>query len=235
MSRDYKHVQSERGNGGGHKPMNPFFMGIIIGLLLGVSIALGVALWLNKNAIPFMERSKPLEPPPKIEAKREPAQPGKTEPPKTAEPGKAGDKPRFEFYQILPGDKDGTSKAPAKKVDDGKPAPKPADKPSEKTADKSGDKADKAPDKTASTGGREHYYLQAGAFQSATEADNLKAKIAFIGLQATVVTANVPEKGVLHRVRLGPYQSLDDVNRIKAALSDNGVAAAVVKTTDTLN
>jgi cell division protein FtsN len=234
MSRDYKHVQSDRGYGGGsgHKPMNPFFMGIIIGLLLGVSIALGVALWLNKTAIPFMERSKPLEQPPKIEAKREAAQPapGKADAPKTAEPGKPGDKPRFEFYQILPGDKDGTSKTPARKADDGKPAAKPA----EKTAEKP-DKASEKTDKAAAAGGREHYYLQAGAFQSATEADNLKAKIAFIGLQATVVSANVPEKGILHRVRLGPYQSLEDVNRIKAALSDNGVAAAVVKTTDTLN
>lgn len=218
MSRDYKPAISDRGNGG-NRPMNPLFMGIIIGLLLGVSIALGVALWLNKSAIPFMERSKPLEPPPRIEAKPQPAKP---EQPRTAEPGKPGDKPRFEFYQILPGDKDGTAKAPAKKPDDGKPVPKAG----EKTAEKVAEKAQAA---------REGHYLQAGAFQNAAEADNLKAKIAFIGLQATVVTANVPEKGVLHRVRLGPYQSLEDLNRIKAVLSDNGVSASVVKATDTLN
>jgi cell division protein FtsN len=33
-------------------------------------------------------------------------------------------------------------------------------------------------------------------------------------------------------VRLGPYQSLDDANRIKAALSQNGVGAAIIRTTD---
>ena len=214
--------------------MNPLFMGIIIGLLLGVSIALGVALWLNKSAIPFMERSKPLEPPPRIEAKPQPAQPGKPETPKTADSGKPGDKPRFEFYQILPGDKDGTSKTPPRKPDDGKPVPKAPEKAADKHPEKVAEKtAERTGDKPQT--GREGHYLQAGAFQSATEADNLKAKIAFIGLQATVVTANVPEKGVLHRVRLGPYQSVEELNRIKAVLSDNGISAAVVKATDNLN
>ena len=35
-----------------------------------------------------------------------------------------------------------------------------------------------------------------------------------------------------YRVRLGPYQSLDDANRIKSALSQNGVGAAIIRTTD---
>jgi cell division protein FtsN len=42
----------------------------------------------------------------------------------------------------------------------------------------------------------------------------------------------VPDKGKLYRVRLGPYQSLDDANRIKAALSQNGVGAAIIRTPD---
>ena len=42
----------------------------------------------------------------------------------------------------------------------------------------------------------------------------------------------VPDRGTLYRVRLGPYQSLDDANRIKAALSQNGVGAAIIRTTD---
>ena len=36
----------------------------------------------------------------------------------------------------------------------------------------------------------------------------------------------------LHRVRLGPYQSLDDANRIKGALAQNGVGAAIIRATD---
>jgi cell division protein FtsN len=33
-------------------------------------------------------------------------------------------------------------------------------------------------------------------------------------------------------VRLGPYQSLEDANRIKAALTQNGVGAAIIRATE---
>ena len=78
----------------------------------------------------------------------------------------------------------------------------------------------------------ETYWLQAGAFTEEREADNLKARIALTGLEAAVRPVNVPDKGTLYRVRLGPYQSLDDANRIKNALSRNGVGAAIIRTTD---
>jgi cell division protein FtsN len=73
------------------------------------------------------------------------------------------------------------------------------------------------------------FWLQAGAFTDEKEADNLKAKIAFTGLEATVRPVDIADKGKLYRVRLGPYQSLDDANRIKAALSQSGVGAAIIR------
>ena len=76
------------------------------------------------------------------------------------------------------------------------------------------------------------YWLQAGAFAEEREADNLKARIALTGLEASVRAVSIPDKGTLYRVRLGPYQSLDDANRIKSALSQNGVGAAIIRTTD---
>jgi cell division protein FtsN len=51
------------------------------------------------------------------------------------------------------------------------------------------------------------------------------------GLEASVRSA-ATDKGKLYRVRLGPYQSLDDANRIKATLSQNGVAAAIIRPGD---
>ena len=216
MAKDYSRpAPADRNGGGTDRPMNPMFLGIIIGLLLGIVIALGVALWLNKSAIPFMEKSKPLEPPPKLEGKAQPKTEHKAEPPKTAEtalPKPTPEKSRFEFYQILPGEKDaGKAVKPAiKKPAESQPLEKPA-------------------------AARETYFLQAGAFQSETDADNMKAKIAFIGLAASVKAVTLADKGTLYRVRLGPYQSLEEVNRIKSALSDNGVGAAIVKTTDTIN
>lgn len=218
MAKDYNNPASNSRNGGGSdRPMNPMFLGIIIGLLLGIVIALGVALWLNKSAIPFMEKSKPLEPPPKLEGKAQPKVETKLEPSKTPEtaPSKPSqEKSRFEFYQILPGDKDaGKAVKPAvKKPAESQPAEKPA-----------------------AAAARETYFLQAGAFQNEAEAENLKAKIAFIGLAASVKAVTLADKGTLYRVRLGPYQSLEEVNRIKSALSDNGVGAAIVKASDTIN
>ena len=221
---DYKPANSNR-PGGRNAGMNPMFLGIIIGLLLGIVIALVVALWLNKTAIPFMERSKPLEPPPKLESKIQPKS-------DTREAQKAGDgaatkpapeKSRFEFYQILPGEKDASTK-------DSKNVPRKPVETSAETPTQAPKTADRPPGAI-----RELYFLQAGAFQSESDADNLKAKIAFIGLAANVKPVTLPDKGTLFRVRLGPYQSLEEVNRIKSALSENGVGAAVVKTSDTIN
>ena len=79
------------------------------------------------------------------------------------------------------------------------------------------------------------YQGEAGAFSEEKEADNLKAKIALTGLEAAVRAVSIPDKGTLYRVRLGPYQSLDDANRIKAALSQNGVGAAIIRTDETKN
>ena len=39
----------------------------------------------------------------------------------------------------------------------------------------------------------------------------------------------------LYRVRLGPYQSLEDANRIKAALSQNGVGATIIRLDEAKN
>ena len=60
------------------------------------------------------------------------------------------------------------------------------------------------------------YYLQAGAFQNAADADNLKARLALAGLEAQIQTATVPDKGVWHRVRMGPYSNAQDLEKARA-------------------
>lgn len=213
----------------GRSGINPLFAGIIIGLLLGVGLALGLAIWLNRASTPFVEKERPVDALPTIPAKPSPAA-------VAAKP--EADKPRFDFYQILPGEK-GSDKAGDK-------------------ADNKADKADKS-EKAAKTESRtekpvaaaavpakpepaakleikpasnEVFMLQAGAFQNQTDAENMRAKVAFAGFEASVKPVNLPEKGTLFRVRLGPYKSLDEVNRIKTVLSQSGIGAAVVKGTD---
>lgn len=223
MPKDYKDSPAPRADS---RLNHPLLLGMIIGLLLGIVISLAVALWLNRLSNPFVEKGKtpeavskiaPAQPPPPPAAAKAAEEAAKAAA-KPAAPEKAakGERPRFEFYQILPGDKDTerpAAKAPAA------PAAAASSKPGSSPA-------------SPKPHGGETYWLQAGAFAEEKEADNLKAKIAFTGLEAMVRPVAIPEKGTLYRVRLGPYQSLDDANRIKAALSQNGVGAAIIRTTD---
>jgi cell division protein FtsN len=108
-------------------------------------------------------------------------------------------KPRFDFYKILPGGEPATGE-PVKE-------------------------AQKAP----TAGERETFFLQAGAFQNAPDADNLKARLALVGVEAVIQTATLPDKGVWHRVRVGPYASIEELNRARETLKQNGYDTALVK------
>ena len=232
MPKDYKDSPAPRADS---RLNHPLLLGMIIGLLLGIVISLAVALWLNRLSNPFVDKGRAVEP----VAKMAPAQPqppasaakaaedaakGKAAPEKAPEKA-APAKERFEFYRILPGekeagDREARSAPPAKTASAPTPAPK----------------ADPAKPGSSPAAPKPHsgevYWLQAGAFSEEREADNLKAKIALTGLEAAVRPVTIPDKGTLYRVRLGPYQSLDDANRIKSTLSQNGVGAAIIRTTD---
>lgn len=114
--------------------------------------------------------------------------------------------PRFTFPDILKGDEKSASQAKAEKSDKG---------------DKS--------EKTSTPAPREAFFLQAGSFQNAPDADNLKARLALVGIEASIQTTNLPDKGMWHRVRVGPYTDVDELNRIRSILKQNGVDAALVK------
>ena len=73
------------------------------------------------------------------------------------------------------------------------------------------------------------YFLQVGAFQTEVEADNMKAKLALQGFEAIVQTAAIPDKGVWHRVRVGPLKDLDQINKTKSELVNNGFKADLIK------
>jgi len=224
MPRDYKDSPPPRDPES--RLNHPMLLCIIIGLMLGIVISLAVALWLNRLANPFVEKGKAVEPLPKIGPAQPPPPPDAAKAAEQSAKGKApaekggksSERPRFEFYQILPGDKevsDREAKAATAKAAPPPTAPRPGSSP-----------ASPKPH----TG--EVYWLQAGAFSEEKEADNLKAKIALTGLEAAVRPVTIPDKGTLYRVRLGPYQSLEDANRIKTALSQNGVGVAIIRTTD---
>ncbi len=64
--------------------------------------------------------------------------------------------------------------------------------------------------------------LQVGSFQSAEEADSLKAQLAFLGLEARVKSAVVNDE-TWHRVQLGPFASQSKLSRAKNLLIEHDI------------
>ncbi len=72
------------------------------------------------------------------------------------------------------------------------------------------------------------YFLQVGAFHEQTEAENAKARLALMGFEAQI-SERQADTGSLYRVRIGPLNQFETMNRIHGKLSDNGVNATVVR------
>ena len=76
------------------------------------------------------------------------------------------------------------------------------------------------------------YFIQAVSFQNPADADNQKAKIAILGFESAVEPTVLPDKGTWYRVRMGPYTALEELNRVRRVLSQNGIDASLVKVKD---
>lgn len=72
------------------------------------------------------------------------------------------------------------------------------------------------------------YLLQAGAFQASGQAEELKAKIALLGLGARVESAEI-KGATVYRVRMGPYGTAGDLAEAKRKLSSGGLQALAIK------
>jgi cell division protein FtsN len=72
------------------------------------------------------------------------------------------------------------------------------------------------------------YLLQAGAFRGAEDADAMKLRLALMGMEAQIVTAEISGT-TLYRVRVGPYTGLDAMTRARTRLAENGVEATVLR------
>ena len=186
--------------------------GIIVGMVLGLAIAAGVAWYILKTPNPFANKES-------REAVRLAPDVAKPPPARVSEAAAASSvgesKPRFEFYKVLTDKQDAT--VPAQKgsekpgAAENKPVPTQTVQAAEKAAAK------------------ETYFLQAGAFSNADDADKLKARLAMLGMEASIQTVTIPDRGVWHRVRLGPYKGTDEMNKTLAALKQNGVNATPMR------
>lgn len=72
------------------------------------------------------------------------------------------------------------------------------------------------------------YFLQAGAYGNASDADQIKARLALLGFEAKILSAQEGD-AMLHKVRIGPYAGLDELNSARTRLTQNGVETMLIK------
>ena len=172
----------------------------MLGVVAGV-----IAIWVYQ-ATPFRAETTPL-------AKLEPVK-SKVEAKPTGRAGElAKDEKKPDSERIVqPGAPSSTPSAPAT----GKPAPK---------AEVA--KADTEPAPSAEARGR--LWLQVGAYVNKQDAENQRARFAVLGYEAQIQSTDIPDKGTVHRVRVGPYRDPDEAGKVRGELARQGIEVSVVK------
>jgi cell division protein FtsN len=192
-------------NAGRRREEGNFLAGIGVGVLIGLAVSLGIAFYLNRTPIPFMT-AKPKQAEKNGAAAKAPPIAGL--PQSGAAPAPMStEKPKFDFYRILPGSEEPVTEKEIR----------------ERLKAKGGGQQEAAKDV---------YFIQAGSFQNPADADNQKARLAILGFEASVEPANLPDKGTWYRVRMGPYAKLDEINKVRQALAQNGIDATFIKVKD---
>ncbi len=86
-------------------------------------------------------------------------------------------------------------------------------------------RADKTPAPVAVPG---VYVLQAGSYTSFAEADKVKAQLALLGISAQIQKIVVEERQY-HRVRIGPIETLSELNRVRQRLRTARIDVLVIR------
>lgn len=205
------------------------FLGIIIGLVVGLGIAVVVALMITKSPIPFTN-GKTLRP----ERAPDPTADQVADPNKLLYGSKeaarqaARDQKAAEAAAALAGQGQGAPVVAATPVPATSSAPAAALPPTTPDQPKNQVSSAAPTPKLDGEDSRWIYYLQAGAFREQADAENARAKLALLGMEAKV-SEKQSDNGSLFRVRLGPYSGLDAMNRARAKLAENSVDAALVR------
>lgn len=69
--------------------------------------------------------------------------------------------------------------------------------------------------------------MQAGAFSNAEDAESMRGRLALLGFESKVQPAE-RDGAKIFRVRMGPYARIEDLNRARQRLIENGVEATLV-------
>ena len=223
MSRDYKTRKPSTAK----KSNGSLIWGILIGYALGLMSAIGVWMYLDGAPSPFVpEETAHLGKSHEQSAQTKMPE-SKVDEIKTAE---TEERPQFDFYKILPGIEEPISEQaftraveqspPVPTVSPVLPLPPVPSAPSNNFVNNNA---------ASSNVALEKYFLQVGSFRKTDDAENLKARLALLGVVAFVQTANLSEKGIWHRVRVGPFTQKAEVDKVRASLQDNGIEIHFIK------
>lgn len=190
-------------------------LGVLLGLLIGALIAVGVAVYVNLGPKPFVAKqdTQPSHDAPLLTQSTPIALPGK--------PGEAPVKPSA-----------GAQTSTSQSSDVQAQASQPVEKPKYdfyQTLPRGDAASVPVVEKPAPSAQPDKVYLQAGSYQNPSEADNLKARLALMGIEANVQRVDLGDKGVFYRVRVGSFPNADAAETMRARLATEGIAANVVK------
>ena len=228
MARDYKNSgrasvkrKSDKKSGGLPGPLW-LLLGMVIGVTVGLLLGLGVftvrvVKELQNEVRAVMARH------PNLDADRLRKAIAQVEAESKAADARSDNRPRFEFYKILP-------QMEVVVPEPEQPARTPA-KPSTPVASRTEQRAPAQNEsRTAATAARqERYLLQVGAYGKHEDADRIKAQLALLGVQANIQTVEIKPGSVVHRVRVGPFHSEDDVAATRQRLRANGIDSVLMK------
>lgn len=200
-----------------------FVIGLIVGLLLGLAIALGVAMYVAKVPVPFVDKV------PQRNAQQDAAE---------AEKNKNWD-PNSPLYGKNPAKPHPVAQSASGEVIEGDAASAPAGSAAASTAAQASAPAKGAakdpaailadqPSASASGPDPFVYFVQAGAFSHSEEAEQQRAKLAMMGLEARVSEREQAGRTV-YRVRLGPFDQRSQADDAKAKLNSSGLDSALVR------
>lgn len=227
-------IQSQRGG---------TLLGFILGLVIGLTVALGVAMYVTKVPMPFSnknlsrsaeqdaveaQKNKDWNPNSAIQAKP-------TSPPEGAADGTPANSatpasntttsPAMPAAPVAPAVvADPLADAAKNKPLAGTPPPAATPQPA---AAQPATPQTTAP-KASNTADPFTYFVQAGAFKTATDADAQKAKLSMMGIEAKVSEREQAGR-IIYRVRSGPFDDKEQAEKIKTRLDANGMDAALVR------
>ena len=170
-------------------------------LFTGILIGLGLAWYLfAKGYIPAVQIEQPVAGDASNGQRPEPAIADGISPAEVEQ-----DKPHYDFFTVLPEMK--------------------VDMPEQNPDQDSGQASSQAAEKDSGTG---TYLLQVGSFKQTGDAEQLKARLALMGIVARIQTVNV-NKATWHRVRIGPVSGIRKADELRNQLADNGIDSLVMK------